>query len=211
MKLKQILPISNGAFLNRYNLELTLQNGRTKLYEMVSRRPVHSAADLAQSEPEGVVLIILSPDRNRVLLNREYRPAVAKTVYNFPAGLIDPGETPAQAASRELREETGLPLAGELAFWERSYGAVGISNESSVVYVGLADDRLPFGGNHDPAEEICPVWVDRSQAQSIIQSGDVTARVQLFLAMWSTDLPNAPAKLLQHEPDKTPCRKETCG
>lgn len=37
----------------------------------------------------------------------QYRPPVEATCVEFPAGLIDEGETPEQAAVRELREETG--------------------------------------------------------------------------------------------------------
>ena len=36
--------------------------------------------------------------------------SVGDYVYNFPAGLIDEGETPEVAAKRELKEETGLDL-----------------------------------------------------------------------------------------------------
>jgi ADP-ribose pyrophosphatase len=186
MKLREIRPMGGGRFVSRYDLAYIMHNGREKIYEMVSRRPVKGLSDLADAAPDGVVLIILNEARSRVLLNREFRPAVGKVVYNFPAGLIDAGETAEQAAARELREETGLALCGHLATYGRSYGSVGLSNESAAVYVGLADADVPFGGNADPAEEIEPVWVSRAQAAEIIQSGAVTARVQLFLALWGT-------------------------
>ena len=41
------------------------------------------------------------------LLVEQFRPPVGKKTFEFPAGLIDKGETPEQAALRELREETG--------------------------------------------------------------------------------------------------------
>eukprot|EP00537_Pseudo-nitzschia_pungens_P018181 CAMPEP_0172409152 /NCGR_PEP_ID=MMETSP1061-20121228/76223_1 /TAXON_ID=37318 /ORGANISM="Pseudo-nitzschia pungens, Strain cf. pungens" /LENGTH=303 /DNA_ID=CAMNT_0013145301 /DNA_START=246 /DNA_END=1154 /DNA_ORIENTATION=+ len=41
------------------------------------------------------------------LLVEQYRPPVGRATLEFPAGLIDEGETPEQAALRELREETG--------------------------------------------------------------------------------------------------------
>ena len=44
----------------------------------------------------------------RIPLVRQYRPAVEAFTWEFPAGTVDPGETPATAAERELREETGL-------------------------------------------------------------------------------------------------------
>jgi ADP-ribose pyrophosphatase len=39
---------------------------------------------------------------------RQYRPTVEEYTWEFPAGTVDPGETPDEAARRELLEETGL-------------------------------------------------------------------------------------------------------
>ena len=41
-------------------------------------------------------------------LIRQYRPAVEAYTWEFPAGTVDEGETPAQAMTREILEETGL-------------------------------------------------------------------------------------------------------
>lgn len=188
MKLSHIIKKASGKFIRTYDLHYTMKNGGEKVYEMVSRVPIKELKDLQATPAEGVVMILLNEDKTKVLLNKEFRPAVAKTVYNFPAGLIDEGETLETAAKRELFEETGLVLKELIATYNKSYGAVGLSNESAVVCVGIASDNQPFGGNHDPAEEIEPVWIGKEDAMQIIQSEDVTARVQLFLALWATDL-----------------------
>jgi len=49
----------------------------------------------------------------RVVIVRQYRPAVERYTLELPSGLVDPGETAAEAARRELLEETGYE-AGEL-------------------------------------------------------------------------------------------------
>ena len=57
--------------------------------------------------------VVAITGRNEVLIVRQYRPAVEHETLELPSGLIDPGETPAEAARRELLEETGYE-AGEL-------------------------------------------------------------------------------------------------
>jgi ADP-ribose pyrophosphatase len=59
----------------------------------------------------GVAAILQDPakpdDSPRILLQKQWRAPVDKVVIEVPAGLMDPGETPAECAIRELKEETG--------------------------------------------------------------------------------------------------------
>lgn len=51
---------------------------------------------------------ILCVRDGKILLERQYRYAYSKVIWEIPAGKIDPGEDPALAAIRELKEEAGL-------------------------------------------------------------------------------------------------------
>lgn len=53
------------------------------------------------------VIVIAADEDGRVLFQNEYRYAHDKVLTSVPAGMIDAGETPLQAAERELLEETG--------------------------------------------------------------------------------------------------------
>lgn len=60
-----------------------------------------------------VVIVAVDGERN-VLLVRQFREAVGKTLLELPAGGINPGEDPIECVKRELQEETGFkPLKVE--------------------------------------------------------------------------------------------------
>ncbi|MBZ5575446.1 MAG: NUDIX hydrolase [Acidobacteriia bacterium] len=63
--------------------------------------------------PEYVAVVALTEDE-RVLLVRQYRPAVEQYTLELPSGLVDPGEPTAETARRELLEETGYAADVEL-------------------------------------------------------------------------------------------------
>jgi ADP-ribose pyrophosphatase len=58
------------------------------------------------SLPDYVSVVALTGEQ-RVPIVRQYRPAVERDTLELPSGLVDPGETPEEAARRELLEETG--------------------------------------------------------------------------------------------------------
>lgn len=62
--------------------------------------------------PDYAAVVAITEDQ-RVLLVRQYRPAVERYTLELPSGLVDAGEAPAETAGRELLEETGH-AAGEI-------------------------------------------------------------------------------------------------
>lgn len=73
------------------------------LPKVVRRRLVRI---IAPTYTVGAVMLVYSPDRTRLLMLRQ-PPGFG---WGLPAGLLDRGERPDQAAIRELREETGIDL-----------------------------------------------------------------------------------------------------
>src|SRR6202162_4395827 len=55
----------------------------------------------------GSAVMMAVDEKKRVLLVRQYRLPAGKNLWELPAGRLDPGEKPLQAARRELKEETG--------------------------------------------------------------------------------------------------------
>lgn len=62
--------------------------------------------DVIRHAPSAVIVPV--PEPGQVILVRQYRHAVNRWLWELPAGSVDPGETPEQAARRECHEEIGL-------------------------------------------------------------------------------------------------------
>lgn len=79
-------------------------DGKPRTWEAMQRtsRPKTSAVDAVQ-----VVALLHRPAGPELLLEKQFRPPAGRVCVEFPAGLVDDGETPEECALRELREETG--------------------------------------------------------------------------------------------------------
>ena len=103
MKFRSVKKVHEGQFIHRYDISYETEDGREKIYEMISRNPsIETLEEIQDKKPDSVVLIMHDETGERILLNREFRLALGDWVYNFPAGLIDPGEKPEESAIREL-------------------------------------------------------------------------------------------------------------
>ena len=186
MEIRKIEKKEAGNYITRYDLTYELKDGSEKVYEMISRdRNIEDFAALHERPADAVVLIMHSPDGEKVLLNREFRLAPGEWVYNFPAGLIDPGETPEVAAARELREETGLTLVEITDHIGESYSAVGFSNEKNVCVVGVAEGTIQ--ASDSDVEEIEAGWYTRAKIRKLLKTARFAARTQAYCYLWSRE------------------------
>ena len=102
-------------------------------------------------------VVLASPD-DRVLLFRHLLPAPwAREGWLTPGGAIEPGETPAQAAARELAEETGhlVPPTGiepavavDSGQWQDASGTT-ITTTNWYFFARAADRHIDLSGQDD--------------------------------------------------------------
>lgn len=184
MKYKGIRKVHEGRFITRYDVDFVTAEGNPKTYEIISRnRNIQTLDDLQNRKPNAVVMILTDAGGERILVNREYRMAMAQWIYNFPAGLIDPGETPEESARRELWEETGLRLARIDDVLDNSYSAVGFSNERNVCVFGVAEGE--FRQSTSDVEEIAPGWYTKEEIKGLLRTEAFAARTQAYCYAWT--------------------------
>lgn len=85
--------------------------------------------------PGGVAVIPLDAD-DRVITVRQFRYPFYRVVEELPAGKLDPGEDPLEAARRELSEEVGV-TAGQMIYLGSLLASPGFCDEELHLYLGL--------------------------------------------------------------------------
>jgi ADP-ribose pyrophosphatase len=122
------------------------------------------------TSPGEAVATVALTDAGCVLLTRQYRHPVRRVIWDLPAGAMGPGEDPAEAACRELEEETGY-RAGELirlAYFNQFPGSMDIGT-----HLFLAQGLTWVGQQLDPGEELEVVAMPFDQALALVLNGDV--------------------------------------
>ncbi|MEM6956840.1 MAG: NUDIX hydrolase [Myxococcota bacterium] len=119
--------------------------------------------------PNAVVVFPIRAD-GQIVLVRNYRLPTGGTLLELPAGCMDPGETPQEAARRELREETGY-VADTLEPLGEFYPAPGLLDE--YMYAFAAGDLRLGERELDATEEISVESLTLPELFGAIDSGSV--------------------------------------
>lgn len=155
-----------GRYLHRYDLNYESPTGESLCYEMVSRRnDIDSQEKLSRHGADAVVMVIRDESDEHMLLIHEYRMELGRWIYGLPGGLIEPGESAADCAARELLEETGLELQRIEHIYPSAACTVGIGDEQTVCVFARAGGELRprFCGS----EEIEAAWYTKAEVLSL--------------------------------------------
>jgi ADP-ribose pyrophosphatase len=136
--------------------------------EVVEPGDVRATREVVRQRGSVAALPVL--DDGRVVLIRQYRYAVDERVWEIPAGRIDPGETPAQGARRELEEEVGY-AAARLEPLSTFYTTPGFCDERMHLFRASGLRQVPARPEADERIEAAVFTLD--EARAMIARGEI--------------------------------------
>lgn len=172
---------AGSKFLSFYEMEAVHRDGSSSPYYMASRNDDGSSLTAVTHtvRPNGVTIYSLLEDK--VVLVRQYRYPLGGYVYEFPAGLVEPGEDISDAAVREMYEETGLVFAPIASPFSRPYfSSVGMTDESCCLVFGRCQGT-PTSIHQENTEDIQVVLADRAECRRILAQEQVAIQCAYML------------------------------
>jgi len=126
--------------------------------------------------------VMMPIDKRRVLLVRQFRLPARRYLWELPAGRVDEGETPLQAAKRELVEEAGL-RAKKWAKLAEFFPSPGFLAEKMTIYTA----RELTQGDSKPMEDerIETKWHAADEIDKMIRTGKIIdAKTMIGFLRW---------------------------
>ncbi len=140
--------------------------------DFCTRDPHGGESDFYVIDSPDWVNIIARTKGGDVVLIEQYRHGAEEMHLELPGGLIDPGESPIEAAKRELREETGY-ASGNWLELGRSRPNPAIQNNTIFHFLAL-DCEKDFETAFDEHESIATTVVSGNDIDRLVAGGQIT-------------------------------------
>lgn len=127
-------------------------------------------------------VVIAATYNNKLVLTKEFRVPLEGYEYGFPAGLIDAGESPEQAAIREFKEETGLDIDEIHSVSPAIYSSAGITNESIYMVICSAKGNISQSMN-EGSEDITTYLKSQDDVADMLMDTDKLFGAKAYMLM----------------------------
>lgn len=184
--IESITQQTNNRYLNMFELKGTNSKNKPFTYYAAARHEsVESYAKSQQSEKIDAVCMFAVDEEapDTAILIKQYRYPVGDYVYELPSGLVDPGETPQEAAIREFREETGLGFTITGENFGAYYPSCGMTNEKVLVLYGAAWGHVSTAFQSDD-EDIEVVRLSQKDVPDFLRKNKVAMACAMALQEW---------------------------
>ena len=199
-RIKGVKRLTENRFLNLYELDARQRDGKAIRYYVASR--AKGTEDLksvsGHRSADGVIMYgVYGEQKDRIVLIRQYRYPLGDYIYEFPAGLVEPGEDVREAGIREMFEETGMTFTPrEGGDFERPFfTTVGMTDESCAMVFGYCSGT-PSNEHQEAAEDIQVVLADRDECRRILREENV-AIMPAYMMMHFLNTQGDPLEFLE--------------
>lgn len=158
-KLRKRNIVYTDAWVTLYQDEIVFPDGTDGTYAWVERK-------------SGVAIVVVH--EKKLLLSREYRYVIDDYSWEIPGGGIDNGETPEQAAIRELKEETGIEV--ETVEQLSKFYPLHSFNTELVTFFIAHSPTFETSTHHSEVGEMITErrWVTYDEALRMIDAGEIS-------------------------------------
>lgn len=199
-RIKGVKRLTENRFLNLYELDARQRDGKPIRYYVASR--AKKTEDLksvsGHRRADGVIMYgVYGEEKDQIVLIRQYRYPLGDYIYEFPAGLVEPGEDVREAGIREMFEETGMTFTPrEGGNFERPFfTTVGMTDESCAMVFGYCSGT-PSNEHQEAAEDIQVVLADRAECRRILKEENV-AIMPAYMMMHFLNTQGDPLEFLE--------------
>ncbi|MEX1030931.1 MAG: NUDIX hydrolase [Paenibacillaceae bacterium] len=160
-------PIFQGKIISLQVDEVRLPNGETATREIVK----HPGA-----------VAVLAIHAGKMVVVEQFRKPLEKSIVEIPAGKLEPGENPLEAAHRELQEETGF-TSPSLTLIHSFYTAPGFTDE--IIHLYYADQLTAGADQPDEDEFLECESITLEEAKQMVVEGRISdAKTIIAMQAW---------------------------
>ena len=183
-KLKEVKQLTNLKYLNMFEADFEMENGKTRQYYFASRRSLENLGykDLEFVDAVKVLAYFVENGKKFVVLNKEFRSPINAYTFDVCAGLVENQNNLEEDVKREIYEELGASVMGVEKVTNVGHSSAGLTDETVVCFFAEVQD---FGEQHlEESEDISLQIVALEDIPEFLENNSVGVIGSLLLKLF---------------------------